>query len=738
MQRYDDLIKELSELCGILPEYYDIYGKKHEPSVATRTAFLKSMGVAIHTCEDLEREIRERKYFPWTSIIEPVYVIPVNEQPFSVPVYLPLEEGNETALMISWSLKDELGQLSEFKIAEGSVKVHEVRWIEGLRYVRVHLCDTATRDIGYYELRVQCRHPNTSFPEGLNVLEKQSRIIIAPDTCYIPSGLSQKSMCGLSVNLYAIRSLRNWGVGDFTDLKRILQWVSALECDYVGINPLHALPNTTPFGNSPYSPVSRLYKNFIYLDVENIPYVKDSELPEEASASDQIARLRENELVEYEAVASLKERALRHSFTVFWEKDYGKGTDLDQDFQSYVTEEGDSLEYFACYTALASEETTGRKMNWKGWPQVFHETEGQQVCRFRDTHAREIIFYKYVQWLIDRQHREVAAEAERLEMSLGIYHDLAIGSLGEGSDAWAYQRLVAHGATVGAPPDDFSPGGQNWGFPPLIPEKLRESGYDLFIKMIQKNMKYSGVIRIDHALGMFRLFWIPEGMSPEEGAYVRYPSDELLRIIALESVRNKTVIVAEDLGTIGRNVRKTLKRFRMLSYRLFYFERDYPDPSFLTPDRYPRLALCAVSTHDLPTISGYWAGRDLEIKKKLGQYPDEKVFMQRLEERMRDKSLIISALNSRELLSGVSYAGEGDGSDISREIILAVYQYLALTPCLLLLVSLDDILGVLDQQNMPGTVGSYPNWRAKTPVSLEEIAADRGIAELMRAIAKTL
>jgi 4-alpha-glucanotransferase len=251
-------------------------------------------------------------------------------------------------------------------------------------------------------------------------------------------------------------------------------------------------------------------------------------------------------------------------------------------------------------------------------------------------------------------------------------------------------------------------------------------------------MKYSGVIRIDHARGIFRLFWIPEGMSPEEGAYVRYPSSELLRIIALESVRNKTVVVAEDLGTIGKNVRTTLKRFRMLSYRLFYFERDYPEPSFLAPDRYPRLALCAVSTHDLPTISGYWAGRDLEIKKKLGQYPDEKVFMQRLEERMRDKSLIISALKSRELFSGVSHAEEGDGPHINQEIILAVYRYLALTPCLLLLVSLDDILGVLDQQNMPGTVGSYPNWRTKTPISLEEIAADRGIAELLRAIAKTL
>jgi 4-alpha-glucanotransferase len=220
-------------------------------------------------------------------------------------------------------------------------------------------------------------------------------------------------------------------------------------------------------------------------------------------------------------------------------------------------------------------------------------------------------------------------------MDIGLYHDLAIGSVGGGSDAWNYRDVIASGADVGAPPDDFSPDGQKWGFPPAIPDKLKETGYELFIETIRKNMKHGGALRIDHALGMFRLFWIPCGMTPKEGAYVAYQSEDLLRIIALESIRNRTMVIAEDLGTIGDNVRESLKRLRMLSYRLFYFERNYPDPSFLPPGGYPRMALCAVTTHDLPTIYGYWKGRDLKVRRQLGKYPDDTLWNKQVEERKR-------------------------------------------------------------------------------------------------------
>ncbi|NWF53004.1 MAG: 4-alpha-glucanotransferase, partial [Nitrospirae bacterium] len=317
---------------------------------------------------------------------------------------------------------------------------------------------------------------------------------------------------------------------------------------------------------------------------------------------------------------------------------------------------------------------------------------------------------------------------------IGLYNDLAVGSISGGSDTWNYQDVFGE-ADVGAPPDDFSPNGQNWGFPPLIPEKLKETGYEFFIQTIRKNMKYCGAIRIDHAPGLFRLFWIPYGMSPEEGAYIRYPSEDLLRIIALESVRNKTMVIAEDLGTVAENVRETLKKFRMLSYKLLYFERNYLDPSFLPPEKYPEMSLCSVTTHDLPTIYGYWKYQDIKIKKKLGRYSNESLFKKHMEERKRDKKLIISALKSQGIIS-IDFLSEPKSiSQMTFELCFAIYNYLAKTPCKLLLVSLDDIIGTLNQQNMPGTVDKYPNWLQKIPLIIEEMIKDKKfntLSEMLR------
>jgi len=310
--------------------------------------------------------------------------------------------------------------------------------------------------------------------------------------------------------------------------------------------------------------------------------------------------------------------------------------------------------------------------------------------------------------------------ADQLGMSVGLYKDLAIGSIGGGSDTWNYQHVIAEGTDVGAPPDDFSVNGQNWGFPPIIPEGLKNSGYEIFIQAIKKNMKYGGALRIDHALGMFRLFWIPAGMHASYGAYLKYPTEELLRIIALESIRNKTIVIAEDLGTIGENVRETLLRFRMLSYRLLYFERNYPDPSFSRPEKYPDMALCSVTTHDLPTIYGYWSGRDIEAKKRLGVFPDEASLQSYINERERDKALLFDALKSE----GAIKSDQPD-FEMTPELCLGIYEYLARTSCKLATVSLDDAIGTMDQQNMPGVTDSYPNWMQKTPVTLEQLMSDK-------------
>jgi 4-alpha-glucanotransferase len=767
MHYYDDLINELSDMCGILPEYWDIFGKKHITAIDTQKAILGAMKLKIESAEDAAKEIHDQRWKSWKSFLEPVHVVSVNFRPLTMPVYIPVKDGEEAKLTITWTIEDENnppfnpshpplklrggegGVMSKggeggfsgkdilkttHIIAGKDIHISEQQWIDGTRYIKVNL-NIGQRDIGYYVLDVACHHPNKIFPGKSDKFQKKSKIIITPDTCYILPKLQDKKAWGLSFNLYAIRTEQNWGIGDFADLKRIVGWISDLKGSLVGINPLHAIPNTKPFGVSPYSPISRLYKNFIYLDVEKIPEVHESEnagrIMESKKFRNKLDELRKPDLIEYEKVALVKEKILRNAFDVFYENHFSKNTQRGNDFRKYRDQEGIALESFALFMALWEHmKKTKKAYAWQEWPEKYHEISGKAVVEFRKEKKKEILFHQYIQWLIDGQLREISEEAEHSGMSIGLYYDLAIGAVAGGSDAWSFQDIIADGADVGAPPDDFSPEGQKWGFPPLLPEQLRESGYELFIRTIRTNMKYGGAIRIDHALGLFRLFWIPEGMTPKDGAYVTYPSEDLLRIIALESVRNKTMVIAEDLGTISENARETLKRFHMLSYRLFYFERNYPDPSFLSPDRYPDMALCAVTTHDLPTIYGYWTGRDLETRKQLGKFSDDAIWQQQVHDRERDKGLILASLKSQGIVPADYPSKPGMIPEMTPELCLAIYRYLSLTPCKLLLVSLDDIIGTMNQQNMPGIVDAYPNWMQKTPLSLEEMMRDKRFDDL--------
>jgi len=738
---YDEMIDELSEICGIVREYYDIFGHKKVASSETQKAILRAMGIKLDSPEEIRREIEERRERHWKSFVEPVRVVSENEQPLAIPVHVPVEKGEERRLRLTWSFKDEEGGKVESMLSGDAISVAEDRYIDGIRYAKIDLREERRFHIGYYELDVQCAHPAPVFPGGENRLQKRVKVIITPDTCYLPPLLQGGRTWGLSINLYSVGSRCNWGIGDFGDLAEIVKWVSDLKGGFVGINPLHLIPNTRTFGTSPYSPITKLYKNFIYLSIEKIPEVSESEEIQATLRSDsfqaKLRSLKRDKLIDYGKTASLKEEILRRAFAVFYERHHTTDTPRGKDFKKYVSEGGSALEYFGLFMAIQGQmKRVHHAGGWQEWPEAYRHPSDPLVLEFKKTHAKEILFYQYVQWLIEKQHQEIAELVGDLGMAVGLYHDLAIGSVDGGSDVWCYQDMIAGDVDTGAPPDDYSIHGQNWGFPPLIPDRLKERGYEFFVQTIRRNMKYGGALRIDHALGLFRLFWIPEGMAPKDGAYVRYPSEDLLRIIALESVRNNAVVIAEDLGTIGENVREELKKFRMFSYRLFYFERDYPDPSFLPPERYPNMALCAVTTHDLPTLYGYWIDQDLRTKKKLGMYPDQDIWRLQVNERERDKQLILSALKSHRLLPDGYPTDPKEIPQMTPELCLAIYRYLAKTPCKLILVSLDDILGTLDQQNMPATVDSYPNWIQKAPVPLEEILSDSRFSDLSEVFEK--
>jgi 4-alpha-glucanotransferase len=731
---YEDLIEELAELCGIIPEYWDILGNRHAAPLHAKREILRAMRINVDSADDLLSEIDRLRWSHWKGFLDPVHVVASSETPVTVPLYMPLATRELPRVSITWTIQFEDGERAGGRLSgEQLTPVQEIS-VEGTPYTRADLLVLPRGDLGYHTLTVECRDPKRGFPGGASRVRKPARLILTPDQCYLPPQLDGGRRWGLSVNLYALRSSRNWGVGDFSDLADLATRVAGLGGSLVGINPLHATPNSRSVAVSPYYTVSRLYKNFIYLDIERLPDVRDSDLGGRIARSRSIRKkidyLKTGDLIDYDGVAALKHGVLKDAFALFRERHYAKNTSRARRFRRFIAEEGTSLERFALFSALSEHlKDMDRSQTWKEWPAEYQRPDSPAVAQFRKAHSGEILFYQYVQWLIDEALSAVSQEAGNAGLDIGLYHDLAIGSIGGGSDVWNYQGLFGD-AEVGAPPDDFSLEGQNWGFPPLIPLALKNDGYELFIQTLRKNMTHFGALRIDHALGLFRLFWIPRGMTARDGIYVRYPSEDLLKIIALESVRNRTVIVAEDLGTIGERVREELLRRRMLSYRLLYFERNYPEPSFTPPEHYPEISLCAVTTHDLPTLSGYWSSHDLKTREELGLLPHEEACRQQMKTRERDKSLILSALAAQGLLPEGYAPEDPESAEMTPALCLAVYRYLSRTPCKILLVSLDDLIGTLMQQNMPGVTDLYPNWMQKTLLTVEDIVSDARLTAL--------
>lgn len=554
------------------------------------------------------------------------------------------------------------------------------------------LNNPASLPLGYHELRTS---------------DGTTRIIVTPESAHpVPQG----RRTGLGVMLHGLRSGRNWGCGDFRDLTDLIDWaVPALGADFIALNPLHAIHNRRPFNTSPYLPNSIFHRNFIYLDVEA---VAGFELVAPQSCDDvERAQLRTSAEVQYERVAELKRRVLQQIFDA---------APPAPEAIAWIASEGDILRLYATYCALDEHIHADNSdiWIWQDWPPEFQSPDTPAVADFAETHSSRILFHGWLQWLIDQQLEAVQKHALKAGMSIGLYHDLALATDRFGADLWAWRDFFIPGCRVGAPPDDFSPTGQDWSFPPPNSSRHRQDGYRLFALSIRKSLRHGGALRIDHVMRIFRLYWIPPGANAGNGAYVRDRADELVRILALESRRAGAIIVGEDLGTVEPGVRETLARFGILSYRLLYFERD--GAAFKPPAAYPHRALVSTTTHDLPTIAGFWTGADIEVRLAVGTIDDAAATAQR-ENRARDKYSLVSALISETLLPP-GYVHEVAGiSELTGELHYAIMGYLAKTPSALWLVNQEDLTKESAQQNVPGTTSAYPNWSRKMRYTIEEL-----------------
>jgi 4-alpha-glucanotransferase len=483
---------------------------------------------------------------------------------------------------------------------------------------------------------------------------------------------------------------------------------------------------------SPYSPTSRRFLNFLYLDLEAAPELASSPEAQAFLASPEFrrqqARLRREPLVPYPGVFRLKLRVLEMLFATFLDMHgppEAPRTPRGQEFAGYLAAKGTSLAQFGLYQALAA---SLKQPDWRRWPRDFQNPGSPAAARFQEEHLPEVHLHQYAQWLASTQLKEVCAQARRRGLPFTLYQDLALGADPGGFDTWAHQDLFALGAEIGAPADAFNPRGQSWGLPPLVPGRLRESGHRFFQEVLRANTPPDGMLRIDHVMGLFRLFWIPRGQDASQGAYVNYPARELLAILALESVRRRTLIIGEDLGTVPSAVRRDLNRRGVLSYRVFYFERE-PDGGFRAPEDYPRRALAAVTTHDLPTLTGYWQGRDLELRRALHLYPSPQAADADAGAREQDRGQLVAALDRLNLLPADSGL-EAHPPACPKDLNAAVIAYLARSEAALVEVRLEEIFHLSEQQNLPGTRREHPNWNYKMPLTLEEMRRDPEPARL--------
>lgn len=550
------------------------------------------------------------------------------------------------------------------------------------------------------------------------------RLIVAPESVYQPKLLANGGqMNGLTMHLYSLRSERNWGIGDFTDLLNLMKYAAEKKLDFVGINPLHALFTSKPAFASPYSPSSREWLNPIYLDVEKVgAFTYNEQLKNwlaQPKIRQRIAALRITETVTYTAVWACKRDALHMAFNAF-EQDTCEAAENERAaFEAFVLEKGKALQGFGLFEALDQYYSRPGQVGWQSWPSEFHQPDGEAVEKFARSHEREIRFYMWLQWLCAEQLREVNQAAAEYGVKLGIYGDLAVGVARGSADTWLNRQDYCMDLSVGAPPDPLGPTGQNWDLPPLNPLMLKHTGYEKFAHLLRENMSLYGVLRIDHVMALCRLWWVLNGETADFGAYVHYDAEVMFAILALESRRNRCVIIGEDLGTVPDEARHLLNRYQVFSYKVMYFSKGWN--GFQLPEEYPEQAITVISTHDVAPLAGYWTGKDLDTMFKLGTLPDAAAFQTALDEREHDKADLLDKLKETGCLGAdVQMPAKADET-----LLAALHKYGALSRSKLYAVQLENLLGVIDNLNVPGVTEGYPNWAQKMPVSLEDFLQHR-------------
>lgn len=717
----------LERLCarfGVATEYDDIWGARHAVSDENLVALLAAFDVDASAPERMAQAERAAHGAACSQALPPVVVCEAGVQPWSVELSLP-----EALTHLRWALTEENGVKHGGESDVARLAQRDFTELDGQRYRTCTLSLALELPLGYHTL-------------SLHGLSGTCLVIAAPRRCYRPPSMEDGGrVWGPAVQLYGVRSQRNWGIGDFGDLARLVEQWADRGAGIIGINPLHALFSHNPAHASPYSPCSRLRLNTLYLDVEAMEDFRNCEEAQRQVRSAQfqarLARLREEPLVDYPGVAAAKFEILEKLYTHFRLHQLTPKRARARGFREFQKKGGEALRLHATFETLQAHfhASDTSIWGWPVWPQAYRDPESSAVERFVAEHLERIEFHEYLQWQAEHQLAQLSQRVHARGLAVGLYFDLAVSVDRAGSDTWSHADTYAHGASIGCPPDEFNRNGQNWGLPPLRPDRLRASGYRFFRATLNQAMRGAGALRIDHVMGLMRLFWIPPGKTATDGTYVHYALNEMLAIVALESQRHRCLVIGEDLGTVAAEMRAALARFGVLSYRLLYFERG-AGGEFRSSADYPREALVAVSTHDLATLAGWWQGQDLRLRQELGLFADQAIYEQQLIDRTQERMRILLALQYAGLLPEGVGIEPGGSPVLTAPLAQAIHAFVAMAPSRVMMVQLEDALGVTEQANLPGTTGEHPNWRRKLPENLEKMALNERVNSLCGTLAR--
>ena len=709
-------LDHLARLAGIEDGWWDFFGEWRVVPAETKRVFLSAMGLPAGDDEEVRASLGDLLARPWRRWLEPVLVVEEHSPPPAISITLPHAADHQE---FEWSLEEELGI-----VHRGRFIARELRWAEeteldGVLIHRRWLDLPALPPIGYHRFVL-------TGAEGQVASGGQSAemmLIVTPARAFVPEIVADApGAWGIATQIYALRSADDWGVGNYGALAELAAGAARLGASCVGVNPLHALFPSHPDRFSPYSPSSRRLLNITYIDVEAIPEFVECQEARRMFASPgfqaSLARLRGYRLIEYPDVAQLARPMLEVLYRWFRKTHLDGDTERGRAFRAFQAEGGDQARDFAVFEALHETFERDGQGYWRQWPDGLRRPGSPEVVAFAGRNLERVEFFQWLQFVADQQLAAAHRAGTEAGAVMGLYRDLAVGIAGDGGEAWAEQDTLALGVSVGAPPDPLALKGQDWGLVPFNPIALREQAYASFIGVMAANMRHAGALRLDHAMALQRLYWVPPGSAADQGAYVRYPVDDLFRLVALESRRNRCLVIGEDLGTVPEGFRERMDRMGIFAYRVAVFEKT-DDGRMRPPARFDVQALAIFATHDLPSARGWWGSKDIEQREKLDLYPAPGLAAEERDARHRDRVAVVAALAGEGLLDG---RGESEGgfpcsgalTDAQAvELAAAVHAYLGRSAARLMMVQMEDVMGLDLQMNLPGTTVQHPNWRCR-------------------------